>query len=64
TGMALGGISVLDAITNALSSLLYGWIFAQTSASMPSAIYVTSTVLSLAAVLVILATLRTFRQGM
>ncbi|KFH65346.1 hypothetical protein MVEG_08824 [Podila verticillata NRRL 6337] len=64
TGMALGGISVLEAITNALSSLLYGWIFAQTSASMPSAIYVTSTVLSLAAVLVILATLRTFRQGM
>ncbi|KAG0323709.1 hypothetical protein BG004_003623, partial [Podila humilis] len=62
TGMALGGICVLDAIGDALSSLLYGWVFSRTSATMPSAVYLISSVLSLIAVVLTLVVARTFRQ--
>ncbi|KAF9916624.1 hypothetical protein BX616_003301 [Lobosporangium transversale] len=46
TGKALGGICILDTIIMSLSSLLYGWIFSETSVVMPSAVFLTSAVFS------------------
>ncbi|KAF9952205.1 hypothetical protein BGZ72_006449 [Mortierella alpina] len=47
TGTVLGGISVLDAIHTAISSLLYSTIFSKTSSTVPSAIFLLSSVMSL-----------------
>ncbi|KAF9411007.1 hypothetical protein BGZ94_001463 [Podila epigama] len=61
TGMALGGICVLDSIVNTVASLLYGWVFSRTSAKMPGAVYVLSAVLTFLVALVTFVNWRTFR---
>ncbi|KAG0281349.1 hypothetical protein BGZ95_004688 [Linnemannia exigua] len=57
TGMALGGICILDTLLQATAALLYGLIFGHTSATVPSAVYIVSTgmwMISLAVTAVIL----------
>ncbi|KAF9084192.1 hypothetical protein BGX23_010747 [Mortierella sp. AD031] len=65
TGKALGGICILDVMLSAVASLLYGWIFAKTSGTVPSAVYIVSMGLWIASIgvtMVILAMYR--RRGM
>ncbi|OAQ34785.1 MFS general substrate transporter [Linnemannia elongata AG-77] len=44
TGKALGGVAVVDTMVMSLSALLYGWVFSKTSNSMPSAVFLLSSV--------------------
>ncbi|KAF9186723.1 hypothetical protein BGZ49_004157 [Haplosporangium sp. Z 27] len=50
-GKALGGICVIDTIIMSMSSLLYGWVFAQTSSTIPSAFFFVSSAFSLLTIL-------------
>ncbi|GJJ73441.1 hypothetical protein EMPS_05799 [Entomortierella parvispora] len=63
TGKALGGIAVLDSILTSTSLLLYGWIFSKSSATMPEAAYVVSTVISLCGVGVLVVVRSSYRTG-
>jgi len=63
TGKALGGIAVLDAMLVSTSLLLYGWIFSQSSATMPAAAYVVSTVITLCAVGVLVVVRSTYSRA-
>ncbi|KAG0377704.1 hypothetical protein BGX24_005592 [Mortierella sp. AD032] len=61
TGMALGGVCILDTLLQATAALLYGLIFGHTSATVPSAVYIVSTgmwMMSLAVTAVILSEYR------
>ncbi|KAF9940204.1 hypothetical protein BGZ67_008115 [Mortierella alpina] len=63
TGTVLGGISVLDAIYMAISSLLYSTIFSKTSSTMPSAIFLVSSAFSMVSFLGGLVVLSTYKRA-
>ncbi|KAF9908309.1 hypothetical protein EC991_009953 [Linnemannia zychae] len=63
TGKALGGVSVMDTLVMTLSSFLYGWVLAKTSATMPSAVFIMSGACACLSVLVGLIVWVTFKRA-
>ncbi|KAF8946061.1 hypothetical protein BGZ47_001386 [Haplosporangium gracile] len=50
-GQALGGVAAMDMMVMSLSALLYGYVFSKTSDSMPSAVFLLSSVCTCLSVL-------------
>ncbi|KAG0219338.1 hypothetical protein BGX31_011347, partial [Mortierella sp. GBA43] len=61
-GMAYGGYTVLQAMAYSISDLLYGWIFSQTSATVPSAVYSVSAIIALISVLATILSYYTYKR--